>query len=402
MARDASGTYTRVSNSFSSPQSQTVISPTDAESFFDELETEMTDSLSRSGKGGMSATAVLKIADGTSAAPALAFNNDTDTGIARTTANTMIAVASGVAAITVQASMATIPNATISAATITTATISGGTITGITDLAVADGGTAASTAASARANLGLTIGTDVQAYSARLADIATITFASGDILYHNGSNIVKLAKGSDGDFLRLASGLPDWEAIPGGGDLLSTNNLSDVANAATAFGNIKQAATASATGVVKRQRIAVIRCERASGTDDGTFTSGADQTRTINTEQSDLDGIVSLASNQFTLQAGTWLIEWSAPAYRVDAHQSLLYNATDAAVVARGTTEYTDSTGPEAITRSFGRAIVTIAGAKAFEIRHRGTTTQATNGFGFGASLGTEVYTEVVITSYDQ
>jgi hypothetical protein len=55
MARDSGGTYTRVSNSFSNPVSSTIISPTDAEAFFDELETEMTDSLSRSGKGGMSA-----------------------------------------------------------------------------------------------------------------------------------------------------------------------------------------------------------------------------------------------------------------------------------------------------------------------------------------------------------
>jgi hypothetical protein len=152
----------------------------------------------------------------------------------------------------------------------------------------------------------------------------------------------------------------------------------------------------------RRTRIAVIREEQTSGTAGGTFTSGADRTRVLNYEASDPDGIVSVSSDQFTLQAGTWLIEWTAPAYRVDQHQSFLYNATDTTEVARGSSEFSANAVGAAATRSVGRATVTITGAKAFEIRHRGTTTQATNGFGDAASFGTEVYTEVVITSYAQ
>ena len=70
----------------------------------------------------------------------------------------------------------------IPTATITTANISGGTITGITDLTVADGGTGASTAANARTNLGLVIGTNVQAWDADLDTWATKTAPSGTVV----------------------------------------------------------------------------------------------------------------------------------------------------------------------------------------------------------------------------
>ena len=59
------------------------------------------------------------------------------------------------------------------------------------------------------------------------------------------------------------SGVTSWVALAGGGDMLAANNLSDVAVAATAFTNIKQAATESATGVVELATTA----EAEAGTD---------------------------------------------------------------------------------------------------------------------------------------
>ena len=83
--------------------------------------------------------------------------------------------------------------------------------------------------------------------------------------------------------------------------------------------------------------IAIIADQKSSGTHGGTFTSGAWRTRDLNTEISDPDGIVSISSNQFTLAAGTYLIEYSAPGHDTDSHQTSLYDITGSAYLNYGT-----------------------------------------------------------------
>jgi hypothetical protein len=136
--------------------------------------------------------------------------------------------------------------------------------------------------------------------------------------------------------------------------------------------------------------------QKTQNTDGGTFTSGAWQTRTLNTESA-VDSIgASLSSNQITLPAGTYLATWSAPAYYVNRHQSRLYNVTDSTVAGIGSSAFAVAgyAAPDS-TSSLGTAVFTIDSPKSFRIEHRCQTTEATQGFGVGSNFGTEVYTQI-------
>ena len=97
----------------------------------------------------------------------------------------------------------------------------------------------------------------------------------------------------------------------------------------------------------------------------GTFSSGAWRTRTLNHEISDPDGIVSLSSNQFTLQAGTYVLRYYCPAYIVDDHQCVIYNSTDSSYVDGSLGYNAHSWTNDATTNdAYGCCRVTISGAK--------------------------------------
>lgn len=137
----------------------------------------------------------------------------------------------------------------------------------------------------------------------------------------------------------------------------------------------------------------LVQDQKTQNTAGGTFTSGAWQTRVLNTEVNDADGICSLSSNQITLSAGTYRCFIRCPASFVDRHQARLQNVTDATTILLGTSENLQASTVSNNSASVIVGEFTIAASKALEVQHRCQTTNATNGFGVPANFGTEVFT---------
>jgi uncharacterized delta-60 repeat protein len=154
--------------------------------------------------------------------------------------------------------------------------------------------------------------------------------------------------------------------------------------------------------LILNRSLTILKEEQSSGVNGGTFTSGAWQTRTLNTINGNLDK-VSLSSNQFTLQPGTYEIYADAPAYNVNQHQIRLYNVTDSVAQAYGSSELANNnnlTLSSPTTHSHLRHFLYVPVAKTFRIEHRAATTESNDGFGLAGGFGnTEVYTQVRIES---
>ena len=129
------------------------------------------------------------------------------------------------------------------------------------------------------------------------------------------------------------------------------------------------------------QRV-VIEDQKASAVQSGAFTAGAWRTRDLNTVVVDsfIRGF-SLASNQFVLPIGTYLIFAKAGAHIVDLHQLRLQNITDSITTLSGISSFVSAPNGQS---GFATMLDTfsISASITFELQHRCETTKATDGFG--------------------
>lgn len=188
--------------------------------------------------------------------------------------------------------------ATMAGKTLTSVTISSGTITGITDLAIADGGTGASTAANARTNLGLAIGTDVQAYDPQLSDVAGLTPSDGNFIVGDGTNFVA----ESGATARTSLGLGSIATQDANNVTITGGSISGVTFAYTTPLTIP--GTSSATGELRL----------AEDTDNGTNYVGLKAPASITANLSWTLPAADGLSGQFLSTDGSGVLSWVTPA----------------------------------------------------------------------------------------
>jgi len=138
--------------------------------------------------------------------------------------------------------------------------------------------------------------------------------------------------------------------------------------------------------------------ELPSGTDAGGSSTGW-QTRVLNTEQYDPDGITSISSNEFILQNGTYMIHARCPGTK-SQFRCALYNVTDTAYEAYGTNARCSSVSNYAQVESeLWYRLVVSGGPKNYSIRMWVDAGIITDGLGNAISTPSvnEIYTTVDI-----
>ena len=139
----------------------------------------------------------------------------------------------------------------------------------------------------------------------------------------------------------------------------------------------------------------LIRDEQASGTQGGASSASAWQTRVLNTEVVDTQGIAALASNRITLSAGTYRVRARAPAHNSAVHKIILKNITGAVTLVIGSSAYTSTTS-SAQTDATLSGRFTIAAGQSLELQHFTSNAAPTNGLGVGTTSGeVEVFAEI-------
>ncbi len=129
-----------------------------------------------------------------------------------------------------------------------------------------------------------------------LSDLASLSYATGDILYYDGSQLQRLPIGTNNQYLKVATDIPAWATVAGGGDVSKVgtpvNNQVGVwtgdgtieGDASLTFDTTTDALTVAGvviTPVIRASSSAGLLVEANGGTDVADFGAGGGSNATF-------------------------------------------------------------------------------------------------------------------------
>lgn len=223
-----------------------------------------------------------------------------------------------------------------------------------------------------------------------LADVTT--FVEGDVLSFHIDQIATDA--ADLIIVPLGGG-----SGGGGGSLTiddGSTTVASVTDITFSGATVTDDGGGAATVAIPQTDYILVREELANDSEGGAAVANAWTKLPFNTEVSDAGGHCSIASDQITLAAGTYIADIESSFVQTNAATIRLYNVTDAAVELTGRSTYADSTvflaNTARITGKF-----TIAASKTFEVQYICQTARADVGIGIGVGSRASNYTDVEI-----
>ncbi len=154
----------------------------------------------------------------------------------------------------------------------------------------------------------------------------------------------------------------------------------------------------AAGGLAFARAYANFRDVKTTGTPGGSYTSaGVWQTRDLNTVVVNEIG-ASLATNQFTLLAGTYYIEAQVTMFQIDDSKLRIQNITDTSTALEGINQTGIGTSNFSSGINTMKGRFTLAATKTLALQQIGSVAKATIGLGKAISLGSnETFAEIVI-----
>jgi hypothetical protein len=134
-----------------------------------------------------------------------------------------------------------------------------------------------------------------------------------------------------------------------------------------------------------------------TGTNGGTATAGAWTIIPLNTIVSQGGANATLATNQITLQAGTWVVTGHQSFFRSDISSVRIQNITDVTTIKFGSNCRANNGNNASGDNSYVSATFNIAAAKVIEFQYYVSNTRATDGLGLARGSGDpEIYGQLL------